>query len=150
MPYRNRSEPYLVVTLTPASLERLKSRGALSDRHHGPLSYTRQLTRSLELHEAVLVRSDPRDTRELPEEQYDLILSLLSEPEKLEVFHIQKLGDYLRELPAFAGLARRLGVDPDEFAKWINSFSFAEKLQLLDSAKVRNAGGAKRPRTDGG
>jgi hypothetical protein len=102
----NRRSDRLIITLPPEVIDRLKTRGARSDKTHGPYNYTQQLTRTLELYESVVVKSDPRDTRSLPEAQYDLILDLLHDPQKLESFHIHRLGDYLLEVPVFAERAR--------------------------------------------
>ena len=129
----------LIITIPPDVIDRLKTRGARSDKTHGPYNYTQQLTRTLELYESVVVKSDPRETRELPEDQYDLVLELLQDPQRLESFHIHHLGDYLSELPPYAERARALGLDPDPFAKALNAYTFAEKLHLVDAAQVRKA-----------
>jgi hypothetical protein len=129
----------LIVTLSPAILDRLISRGARSVRAHGPLCYTRQLARSLRLFESVLLRSDPRETQGLPETHYDLLLDLLADPLHLEAFHIQRLGEYLSELPHFASRARELGLDPADLEKTVTGFTFAEKLHLVDAAQIRHA-----------
>jgi hypothetical protein len=134
----NRRSDRLIITLPPEVIDRLKTRGARSDKTHGPYNYTQQLTRTLELYESVVVKSDPRDTRSLPEDQYDLILDLLHDPQKLESFHIHRLGDYLLEVPVFAERARDMGLDPEELAKTLNAFTFAEKLHLVDAAQIRN------------
>jgi hypothetical protein len=138
MTNRRRSER-LIITLPPEVIDRLKSRGARSDKTHGPYNYTQQLTRTLELYESVVVKSDPRDTRSLPEDHYDLILGLLRDPQKLEAFHIHRLGDFLLELPLFAERARAIGLDPEQLAKTLNAYSYAEKLHLVDAAQIRNA-----------
>jgi hypothetical protein len=137
----------LIITIPPDVIDRLKTRGARSDKTHGPYNYTRQLTRTLDLYESVVVRSDPRETRELPEEHYDLVLDLIHDPQRLESFHIHRLGDYLSEIPHFAARARTLGLDPDQFAKAINAYTFAEKLHLVDAAQIRNAPPPPRPGT---
>jgi hypothetical protein len=137
----------LVITLSPAVVERLKAHGARSDRTHGPYNYTQQLTRALQLYESVVVRSDPRDTRALPEDHYGLILDLLEDPHELETFHVHHLGDYLAELPAFAARARQLGLDPAKLAKTLNAYTFAEKLHLVDAAQIRHAPRPPKPRS---
>ncbi|HEY6320808.1 MAG TPA: hypothetical protein VJA16_04545 [Thermoanaerobaculia bacterium] len=135
----------LIITVPPDVIDRLETRGARADRTHGPYNYTRQLTRTLELYESVVVRSDPRETRALPEEHYDLVLDLLHDPQRLESFHIHRLGDYLSEVPHYAERARTIGLDPDQFAQAINTYTFAEKLHLVDAAQVRNAPPPPRP-----
>ncbi len=87
----------------------------------------------------MVVKSDPRETRDLPEEHYDLVLDLIRDPQKLESFHIHHLGDYLSELPRYAERARAIGVDPAQLARDLNAYTFAEKLHLVDAAQVRNA-----------
>ncbi|HEV3459844.1 MAG TPA: hypothetical protein VHG32_25135 [Thermoanaerobaculia bacterium] len=139
MSNRHRSER-LIITLPPDVLDRLRTRGARSDKtHHGPYNYTNQLTRTLNLYESVVLRSDPRETRGLPETHYDLILDLLLEPHRLEMFHIHRLGEYLLELPDFSQRARRLGLEPAALAATVNGFTYAEKLHLVDSARIRHA-----------
>jgi hypothetical protein len=135
----------LIITIPPDVIDRLKTRGARSDKTHGPYNYTQQLTRTLELYESVVVKSDPRETRDLPEEHYDLVLDLLHDPQRLESFHIHHLGDYVSEVPHFAERARTIGLDPDQFAKAINAYTFAEKLHLVDAAQIRNAPPPPRP-----
>jgi hypothetical protein len=142
---RRRSDR-LIITLPPAVVDLLKAHGARSDRSHGPFNYTKQLTRALMLYESVVTRSDPRQTRALPQEQYDLILDLLQEPQDIGPFHLQRLGEYLSEIPAFSERARALGLDPAQFADAVTAFTFAEKLHLLDSAQVRHASALPRPR----
>ena len=146
MTKRDRSNR-LIITIPPDVIDRLQTRGARSDKTHGPYNYTQQLTRTLELYESVVVKSDPRETRELPEDHYDLVLDLLHDPQRLETFHIHHLGDYLSEVPHFAERARTLGLDPDQFAKAINAYTFAEKLHLVDAAQIRKAPPPPRPST---
>ncbi len=135
----------LIITLPPDVLDRLKARGARSDKTHGPYNYTQQLTRTLGLYDSVVVRSDPRDTRAFPEEHYELILDLLRDPSRLEAFHIHRLGDYLLDVPRFAQRARDLGLDPAALAQTVNGLSFAEKLHLVDAAQVRYAPPPPKP-----
>src|ERR1700686_5291364 len=92
----------LIIPLPSDVIHRLQARGARSDKTHGPYNYTQQLTRTLGLYESVVVRSDPRETQGLPEEHYELILDFLRDPQRLETFHITRLGDYLIEDPGFA------------------------------------------------
>jgi hypothetical protein len=87
----------------------------------------------------VVVRSDPRVTRGLAGEPYDLILDLLRDPQELEAFHIHRLGDYLSDIPEFAARAATIGADPEQLAKTVNAYAFAEKLHLVDAAQIRNA-----------
>jgi hypothetical protein len=135
----------LIITLPRQVIDRLKARGGRSDKTHGRCSYTRLLTRTLGLYESIIVRSDPRETRALPEPQYELIVDLLREPQRFEAFHIQRLGEYLLDLPDFARRARALGLEPEAFARDVNGLTFAEKLHLVDSAQIRHAPAA-RPR----
>ncbi|MBV8201895.1 MAG: hypothetical protein JOZ15_14850 [Acidobacteria bacterium] len=142
----NRRSDRLIITLPPEVIDRLRSRGARSDKTHGPYNYTQQLTRTLELYESVVVKSDPRDTRALPQEHYDLILDLVRDPQKLETFHIHRLGDFLLEVPAFAERVRGIGLDPGQLAATLNAYSFAEKLHLVDAAALRHPPPAPKPR----
>jgi hypothetical protein len=113
--------------------------GASSDKSRGPFNYTRQLSRTLELYERVLVKSDPRVTQNMAAEVYDLVVEVLTDPQELEDFHITKLGNYLVDLPAFRARAGEHRVDMESFRKMLNGYSFAEKLHLVDAAQVRNA-----------
>jgi hypothetical protein len=133
------SSERLTITIPRAVIDRLRARGARSDRSRGPLNYTRQLARALELFDAIIARSDPRATRGLPEEQYELILNVLAAPQELDPFHIHLLGDYLLDLPDFVARARQLAVDPTHLAATITAYPFAEKLHLVDTAQIRNA-----------
>jgi hypothetical protein len=137
----------LIITLPSDVIDRLQNRGARSDKTHGPYNYTQQLTRTLGLYESVVVRSDPRETQGLPEEQYELILDFLREPHRIESFHITRLGDYLLEAPGFAQRVRDLGLEPAALAETVNALTFAEKLHLADSAQVRHAPAAPRARS---
>ncbi len=129
----------LIITIPPAILDHLRRRGGRSDRTHGPLNYTRLLTRHLELYLCLLRRSDPRLTRALPADQYELILELLAEPLELEPFHIHRLGDYLADRPDFLTRTREAGIDAAELAAAVAACSFAEKLHLADAAQIRHA-----------
>jgi hypothetical protein len=129
----------LLVTLAPSVLQLLRSRGARSDRRHGPMGYTRQLTRFLDLYDALIARSDPRNTRGLPQAQYDLILEVLDEPVALEDREVERLGRHLAGLPGFAGRTRAVGIlDLAGFARMIDGYDFPEKLHLLDAAQLRD------------
>lgn len=132
------------VSLPPKLRHRLEARGARSDKSHGPFNYTSQLARTLELYDSVLVKSDPRQTANMAEPDYQLILELLTDPLALETFHIARLGDFLFELPAFHTRARERQLDPQRFRDTINGYPFAEKLHLVDAAQIRNA--PPRPR----
>ena len=124
----------------PAKLRTaLEKRGARSDKSHGPYNYTRQLTRTLELYGAVIEKSDPRQTRTLPEEHYELVVAVLTDPLDLETFHIHRLGDYLCELPAFLARTRDLELDAHQLRDLLNAYTFAEKLHLVEAAQVRHA-----------
>jgi hypothetical protein len=138
MTNRRRSER-LIITLPPDVVDRLKHGGARSDKTHGPYNYTRQLRRTLGLYEAVVLKSDPRETKGMPEEQYELVISLLRDPHRLETFHIHRLGDYLLEVPECAPRAREIGLDPADLAATADGLSFAEKLHLVDAAQIRHA-----------
>jgi len=127
------------ISLSPKLRDRLEARGARSDKGHGPYNYTRQLARTLELYDSVLIKSDPRQTRDMPEEHYEMVLELLTEPLALESFHIVRLGDYLFDLPAFRARARERRLDPQQFRDTLNAFPYAEKLHLADAAQIRNA-----------
>lgn len=127
------------ISLSPKLRDRLEARGARSDKGHGPYNYTRQLARTLELYDSVLVKSDPRETRDMPEKDYEMVLELLTEPLALESFHIVRLGDYLFDLPSFRARARERRIDPQQFRDTLNAFPYAEKLHLTDAAQVRNA-----------
>jgi hypothetical protein len=103
-------------------LELLRSRGHRSDRRHGPLGYTRQLSRPLDLFE---------------------VLDAL----KLESPDVSRLGRYLARLPGFAARAEGVGIaDLAGFARMIDGYSFHEKLHLLDAAQLRHPPPPRRGR----
>jgi hypothetical protein len=126
------------ISLPPRLRQRLEARGARSDKSHGPFNYTGQLARTMELYDSVLGRSDPRQTAAMPHDHYELVLDILTDPLELEEFHILRLADYLFELPAFQALARERQIDPRQLCDTVNSYSFAEKLHLVDAAQVRH------------
>ncbi len=132
------------ISLPPKLRGRLEARGARSDKSHGPYNYTRQLARTLELYDSVLVKSDPRQTREMAEDDYEMVVALITDPLALESFHIMRLGDFLFDLPDFRARTRERGIDPQRFRDQLNAFAYAEKLHLVDAAQVRNA----PPRTE--
>jgi hypothetical protein len=127
------------ISLPPKLRSQLEARGARSDKSHGPYNYTRQLERTLRFFDDVISKSDPRNTSGLPQDRYDLILEVLTEPLSLESFHITRLGDYLAELRLFRDRARELALDCDELRNTINVLPFAEKLHLVQTAQVRHA-----------
>jgi hypothetical protein len=127
------------ISLPPKLRSQLEARGARSDKSHGPYNYTRQLARTLALFDDVLSKSDPRNTSGLPQDRYDLILEVLTDPLSLESFHITRLGDYLLDLPLFRARAQDLALDGAEFRQAINDLPFAEKLHLALAAQVRHA-----------
>ena len=127
------------ISLAPTLRYRLEARGARGDKGHGPYNYTRQLSRTLELFDSVVARSDPRQTRDLPEEHYELVLELLTDPLELDGFYIARLGDYLFELPAFRAGAPERQLDPRQFRDTLNALPYAEKLHLADAAQRRHA-----------
>jgi hypothetical protein len=123
----------------PAELRaRLEARGARGDKSHGPYNYTRQLSRTLVFFDAVVERSDPRRTRELPQPVYDLVVEVLTDPLSIETFGIAHLGAYLRELPAFREGARELALEPAALSAQLDAYPFAEKLHLVLAAQVRH------------
>lgn len=136
---RSRPAKRLIITLPPEVIDRLRSRGARSDKNHGPYNLTRQLTRALGLFDAVVLKSDPRETGDLGASAYDLIVDLLRDPHRLETFHVHCLGEYLLELPDFASRARGSGLEPEEFAKTVGRLTFAEKLHLVDAAQLHHS-----------
>jgi len=127
------------ISLPPKLRNRLEARGARSDKSHGPYNYTRQLARTLELYDSVLVKSDPRQTRDMQDDDYELVVAVITDPLALESFHIMRLGDFLFDLPGFRAKARERGIDAQQFRDQLNAFSYAEKLHLVDAAQVRNA-----------
>ncbi len=138
MPPRQRSSRS-TVSLAPKLRRTLETRGARSDKGHGPFNYTNQLIRTMELYDSVLGRSDPRRTAGMPPDHYELVLEILTEPLELEDFHILRLGDYLFELRAFQDQARQRQLDPRPFCDALNNYPFAEKLHLVDAAQIRHA-----------
>jgi hypothetical protein len=137
---RSRQRRRRTTIALPSSLrDRLEARGARSDKGHGPYNYTRQLARTVERYDSVLARSDPRQTRDLPDEAYELVVELLTSPLELESFHILHLGDYLFDQPAFHARAGERRIDPQQLRDTLNALPYAEKLHLADAAQVRNA-----------
>src|ERR1700676_800117 len=126
------------ISLAPELRRRLEARGARSDKSHGPYNYTRQLRRHLELFDSLLAKSDPRQTHAMPQEDYDLVIAVLTDALVLATFHIDHLGNYLFELPAFRARAAELAVDPQELRDRVNDYPFAEKLHLAQAAQIHH------------
>jgi hypothetical protein len=127
------------ISLPPELRAALEARGARSDKSHGPYNYTHQLARTLEFYGAVVERSDPRQTRGMPADQYELVVEVLTDPLALKTFHILHLGDYLLEIPAFRARLRDLELDSRRLRDLLNDYPFAEKLHLVEAAQVRHA-----------
>ncbi|HEV3459839.1 MAG TPA: hypothetical protein VHG32_25110 [Thermoanaerobaculia bacterium] len=127
------------ISLAPRLRAQLAARGARTDKGGGPYSFTSQLARAVELFDSLLAKSDPRQTRDMPQGDYDLAIEALTDPLELGEFHIARLGDYLWERRAFRARAAELAIDPQEFRDRINAYPFAEKLHLVQAAQVRHA-----------
>jgi len=127
------------LSLAPELRAWLEARGARSDKGGGPYSYTRQLTRTLELFDSLHAMSDPRETQGMSQDAYDLVIGVLTDPLPLLTFHILRLGDYLLELPAYRARAGELAIDPRELRDRINAYPFAEKLHLAQAAQIHHA-----------
>jgi len=140
---RNQSKRF-IISLPRALAARLEARGARPDPSRGPFNFSQQVARTVTFYESVVVRSDPRVTRQLSEDLYQLLLGLIEDPQALEVFHIHRLGDSIAELPDYAGRARAAGVDPAWLVATVNAYSYAEKLHLVDSSEVRQSSRTKR------
>jgi hypothetical protein len=95
------------------------------------------LNLSLLLYDSVHMPCDPRHTRALPQEQYDLVVEILQGSHLLEASEVQRLGEVLLKIPRFSARGRELGVDADELAKTISGYGFVEKLHLVDAAELR-------------
>jgi len=145
LPAEPRNRPYrTTISLAPELRARLEARGARSDKGHGPYNYTRQLTRTLELFDSLLAKSDPRQTHAMSQDDYDLAIAALTDALLLVTFHIDRLGHYLFELPAFQARAGELAIDPQDLRDRINAYPFAEKLHLTQAALIHHA--PSRPR----
>jgi hypothetical protein len=131
--------PRATIALSPALRANLEARGARGDKSHGPYNYTRQLARTLAFFDAVVERSDPRRTRDLPQEVYELVVEVLTDPLAIETFGIAHLGAYLFELPAFQARTRELALEPAALSAQLDAYPFAEKLHLALAAQVRHA-----------
>ncbi len=124
------------LAIPPAVQQSLEARGARRRRGPGPLNFRRQLTQSLETFDNLLLHSDPRRTKQMPEPMYEAVLELLTNPLSLESFHILHLGTYLTTLP---GWEARAGAGAARLAETVDSYSFAEKLHLVEAAQARHA-----------
>src|SRR5260370_42715898 len=138
-PAGERSRPSRPTMARPAELRaRLEARGARGDKSHGAYNYTRQLTRTVTFFEAVVERSDPRRTRELPQPVYDLVVETLTDPLAVETFGIAHLRAYLWELPSFQEGARELALEPAALRAQLDAYPCAENLHLVMAAQVRH------------
>jgi hypothetical protein len=131
--------PRSTLSLSPELRDQLEARGARSDKGHGPLNYSRQLARTLAFYDSVLISSDPRRSRHLSPDDYEMVVEALTDPLALESFHISRLGDFLLELPAFRATVRARKLNPEKLRDTLNALPYAEKLHLVDAAQIRVA-----------
>ncbi len=77
--------PARTTLVIPLPVQRsLEERGARRHLGPGPRTYRRQLTQSLETFDNLLRHSDPRRTKQMPQDLYDQVLDLLTNPLSLE------------------------------------------------------------------
>jgi hypothetical protein len=127
----------VTLVIPPRARLLLEARGATGDQGRGPTAYSRQLARVLEFYEQAVASCDPRRTRRMRKGNFDLVVDVLTAP-GLDPFQVSVLGSYLRELPAFRARARERKVDAERLAAEIDSFTFVEKLHLVDAALARH------------
>jgi hypothetical protein len=136
------------MTLPPEVLAYLRRRGATSRKgrqphDQGPHSYTLSLQRNLGQFNSLVHHSDPRITRGLSPNVYDLIVALIIAPRTLDLAEIKSLGDYLAGVEGFAERMRSLGLSADSLAAAVNAYTFAEKVHLIDAAELLHHGLAR-------
>jgi hypothetical protein len=141
VPRQQRPRP--TIALPPRARERMEARGARADQSGGPFAFTRQLERAVGFFDSLVIKSDPRKTRQMAAADYDLVLEVLTDAHELDTFHVSHLGSYLLELRNYLARARERKIDPRQLAATIDAYSFAEKLHLVDAAQERH--GRSRP-----
>jgi hypothetical protein len=92
----------------------------------------------LDLLVAVVDESDPRLTRDFPQEYYDLTLELLTEPWSLNAQMIKKLTVYVQALN-LEELLEQHGIDQEPYLQALEKLTFAERLHLVEAAQAHHA-----------
>ncbi|HVT61466.1 MAG TPA: hypothetical protein VHR45_24095 [Thermoanaerobaculia bacterium] len=113
--------------------------GARPNRGGGTFNRSAVLQRSLAMLRAVLERSDPRLTRQLPEDIHALAVELLEEPWALTAFEIDNLAAFLDRTGDFARALAANVIPRQDFLQAISALTFAEKAALVDAAIQRHA-----------
>ena len=116
-------------------IDRLTRRGAKPDRGRGPRSRSHMLGRQLDLLEAVVLRSDPRETHGLSDAFYDFAIRLLPDAAALSADQISVLEAHFKSRPQFRRTAEEAGIDPEPFLAAIEALPYAQKLHLVDQAE---------------
>jgi hypothetical protein len=127
------------VQIAAADMVFLSRRGARSHRGGGTFSRSVVLHRSLQALRDILDRSDPRQTRGMPEAMHRLVVRLLPEPWALKVFEVEQMSTLLARTPGFEAAAAAAEVDPAELLTLISELSFGEKMCLVDGALQEQA-----------
>jgi hypothetical protein len=124
----------ITLQITAAHANYLASRGGHSHRGKATFSRSIVLGRMLDALSLYQEFTDPRETRNMPEEFHALIVRLVPKPWALRRFEIKNLETLLASTPGFAGAVTAAGVDPAALLAALAATSPAEKLTLVDHA----------------
>lgn len=125
----------ITLQITAAHAKYLANRGGRSHRGWGnTFSRSAVLGRMLDTLSLYQEFTDPRETRNMPEEFHALIVRLLPKPWALRRFEIKNLEALLATTPGFAAAVTAAGVDPAALLAALAATSPAEKLTLVDHA----------------
>jgi hypothetical protein len=133
----------LRVPATDKLLVHLENLGARSHRGPSPWGLSTVLRSQWDLFLASLEESDPRSTRDFPQEYYDLTIAVLTVPWELNARMIRVLPTYIQAQDDFAQLLQAAGVERAAYLQAIDELSFAERLHLVEAAQMHHA-----PRAD--
>jgi hypothetical protein len=122
------------IQIAPTDVGFLEKRGARSHRGGGEFSRSAVLHRSLQVLRNILDYSDPRKTRGFAPELHELAIQLLRSPWNLTSFEVEHLPTILERAPDFAAATAEAGVEAGSFLAEISSFTFPEKVALVDHA----------------
>jgi hypothetical protein len=117
----------------------LNRRGARPDRGRSTFSLTNVMRHQFELFMASIDESDPRLSRDFPQEYYDLTIELLARPWTLNADIIRLLDGYIARQAHLPHLLEQAGVERSAYLKAIAELSFSERLHLVEQAHVRHA-----------
>lgn len=126
------------LTLSVQMKARLEDHGARPNRGRAN-SYSAHMRWYVELYSWIVTAHDPRKTRNMQQQAYDLVVEGLPAPETMQEFQVAHLGELLRMSAGFLERAKGAGVEAEAICALLDSYPFPEQLHLYDAAFQRTA-----------